>query len=79
MKKNYKKGEVLVVEYRVASSKQLITGVGIVLKKPDSNLILVHNFSATGRQPIDITKIPLKNIVKSKSITPKEINSLSDL
>ena len=78
MTKNYKKRSILIIDYHIPSSKQIVKSIGIVFKISELMLTLVHNFSGTGRRPIDITKIPLKNILKSEEIEPKEINSLGD-
>lgn len=74
MIKKYKKGKVLEVKYFVSSEKDVIASYGIVYEITDLRLVLVHNFSGTDRKPIDITKIPLKNILRSREVVPKEFN-----
>jgi len=50
---------------------------GVVLGISDAVLTIGHNFSHTS--PIDITKIPMKDILESKKVVPKEVNSPNDL
>lgn len=79
MEKKYKKGQILTVIYEERSGRRTLKSTGIVIGQTDSKLILGHNFSVISKRPIDITKIPLKNIIKSEGVVPKEINSLHDL
>lgn len=73
-------GKVFVIKhYSGTRSENLMISTGILFEETDHDIVLVHNFSGTGRKPIDITKIPLKNIVKSEEVTPKELNSVDDL
>ncbi len=72
---NYKKGNLVELTYIIGKEKFCSTG--IVLNMSSTVLTLGHNFKYTS--PIDITKIPIKNILESKKITPTEINSFNDL
>lgn len=71
---NYKKGDLISLTYMIRGKEFWSTG--IVLDVFRATLTLAHNFK--GISAIDVTKIPVKSICKSKKITPKEINSLAD-
>lgn len=72
---DYKKGDLVALIYMVGNEEFWSTG--IVLGVSRAILTIVHNFKDTS--PIDITKIPIKNIIKSKKVIPREINSFNDL
>lgn len=72
---NYKTGDLISLTYMIRGKEFWSTG--IVLDISRSILTVAHNFK--GISPIDVTRIPIKNILKSKKITPKEINSFADL
>lgn len=72
---NYKKGDLLTLTYVVKGEEFWSTG--IVLDISRATLTLAHNFKGTSA--IDVTKISIKSVYKSRKVTPKEINSLTDL
>jgi hypothetical protein len=75
MVNNYKKGDLIVLMYLIGNKK--FRSTGIVLGISDAILTIGHNFSHTS--PIDVTEIPIKDILESKKVIPKEVNSLDDL
>ena len=75
MVNNYKKGDLIVLTYLIDNEK--FRSSGVVLGISDAVLTIGHNFSHTS--PIDITKIPMKDILESKKVVPKEVNSPNDL
>lgn len=72
---NYKKGDLIVLIY--ISGKEKFCSTGVVLNMSGTALTLGHNFKHTS--PIDVTKVPIKDILESKKVVPKEINSSRDL
>lgn len=72
---NYKKGDIILLTYTVNGEKFCSTGV--ILDRSCPILTVGHNFKDTS--PIDITYIQIKDILESKNVLPKEINSFDDL
>lgn len=77
MIENYKKGDILFIEYKKKNHKDIFQSVGIVFEISKSRFTLTHNFSGT--LTIDSTKISISDIIKIQKITPKEINSTNDM
>lgn len=71
----HKKGDLVLLTYAIGCEKFYSSGV--VLSVSDTDVTIGHNFSHT--TPIDVTKIPVKAILESKKIIPREINSLDDI
>lgn len=76
MVKNLKKSDVLFLKYK-SNDESIMECIGIVVSVSDLDIVIAHNFS--DRLAIDSTKVLLKNILESKKILPKEINSFNDL
>jgi len=75
MVNDYKKGDLIVLTYLIDNEK--FRSSGVVLGISDAVLTIGHSFSHTS--PIDITKIQIKDILESKKVVPKEVNSPNDL
>lgn len=72
----YKKGDVVVVSYRTEDGKKY-SCAGILTDISRLTLGIGHNFIST--HPIDVTRIPLREITRVKIVKPNEINSPEDL
>lgn len=71
-KKKLKKGEVVSIK-----TKRGLIFYGLIFDLSQKQITLAHNFD--GVKPIDKTDIIVDDIVDSKTIEPKEINTLSDV
>jgi hypothetical protein len=76
MIKNYKKGDVLLVRYRIPFTNNVIDSVGVLYKKSKISVVLVHNFY--GQSSVDNLKIFIKDIIKIDVVKPVELNSVED-
>jgi len=65
----YKKGESVAI-----LTRDNTIFYGLIYKISDKSLVLAHNFTET--KPIDSSEIKSEDIIKTKKIKPKELNSL---
>lgn len=78
MEKKIKKGDVVELVSRLSAlSHETVHVVGVVSGISEKELVLIHNF--LGTNPIDVTTVPSKNILRLKKVIPREINLLKDL
>jgi hypothetical protein len=72
---SFNKGALVLVEYR-SPNNAMRRSVGVVLELKHDALRLGHNFM--GITPIDISRIPLEDVLNVTEVTPKEIDGMED-
>ena len=72
----YKKGDVLLITYKEDSSGEIITS-GVLFDISQLKITLAHNFSE--KIPLDKTILFIKDVINSKIVVPKELNSINDI